>query len=75
MAENWVSYSASRNGPDLDDIYHILCLEDDEGRSAGLMRFMDDADVELGSQIELIVISCPLGPLVIKTSQRPLRNA
>jgi hypothetical protein len=29
------------NGPAFEDIYHILCLEDRQGRSAGLLRRMD----------------------------------
>jgi len=45
------------NGPDFDEICYVLYLEDNEGRGAGLLRLINNADVELGSQIELIVIS------------------
>lgn len=39
------------------DICRILCLEDKQGRSAGLLQQMDDAEVEPGEEIELIAIS------------------
>jgi ankyrin repeat protein len=45
------------DGPDFEDICHVLCLEDKQGRSAGLLRVMDDAEIEPGEEIELIAIS------------------
>jgi ankyrin repeat protein len=45
------------NGPALKDVCHVLCLEDKHGGPAGLLRRMDDAKVELGEKVELIVIS------------------
>ncbi|KAF2818948.1 hypothetical protein CC86DRAFT_308046, partial [Ophiobolus disseminans] len=44
-------------GPAFEDICHVLCLEDEQGRSAGLLRRMDDDKVVLGEKIELIAIS------------------
>jgi ankyrin repeat protein len=44
-------------GPDQQDICHVLCLQDTQKRSAGLLRQMDDAKVEPGEEIELIAIS------------------
>ncbi|KAH8725653.1 heterokaryon incompatibility protein-domain-containing protein [Phaeosphaeriaceae sp. PMI808] len=44
-------------GPAFKDICHILCLEDTQGRPAGLLRRMDDAKVEPGEEVELIAIS------------------
>ncbi|KAF1970547.1 HET-domain-containing protein [Bimuria novae-zelandiae CBS 107.79] len=44
-------------GPAFKDICHVLCLQDTQGRSAGLLRQMDDTKVEPGEGIELIAIS------------------
>jgi hypothetical protein len=39
------------------EVCEVLCLEDRQGVSAGLLRRMDDAEVEPGEEIELIAIS------------------
>jgi hypothetical protein len=45
------------DGPDVDDICYVICLEDAQGRAAGQLRLMDDSEVEVGDEIELIAIS------------------
>jgi hypothetical protein len=41
----------------MNDICHVICLEDAHGESAGLLRRMDDDVVTPGAEIELIAIS------------------
>lgn len=45
------------HGPQVNDICHVICLEDAQGSFAGLLRRMDDRPVTPGEEIELMAIS------------------